>query len=102
MVYSRGNPRDYDDWEAAGAAGWGYTSVLPYFLRSENNQDLPASLYHGRGGPMNVRWPARPNRLNNDFIAATESLGLQANIGLHRCRFRGSGLSPRNDSGRQA
>jgi choline dehydrogenase len=77
MVYSRGNPRDYGDWEAAGAAGWGYTSVLPYFLRSENNQDLPASLYHGRGGPMNVRWPARPNRLNNDFIAATESLGFK-------------------------
>jgi choline dehydrogenase len=77
MVYSRGNPRDYGDWEAAGAAGWDYGSVLPYFLRSENNQDLPASQYHGRGGPMNVRWPARPNRLNHDFIAATESLGYQ-------------------------
>src|SRR5476651_1584059 len=41
MVYSRGNPLDYSDWEAAGAAGWGYADVLPYFLRSENNQDLP-------------------------------------------------------------
>ncbi len=74
MVYSRGHPRDYDDWEAAGASGWGYASVLPYFIRSENNQDLPASAYHGRGGPMNVRWPSRPNRLNSDFIAATQSL----------------------------
>jgi choline dehydrogenase-like flavoprotein len=75
MVYSRGHPLDYDDWAAAGAGGWSYACVLPYFIRSENNQDLPASLYHGRGGPMNVRWPPRPNRLNGDFIEATQSLG---------------------------
>jgi choline dehydrogenase-like flavoprotein len=75
MVYSRGNPLDYADWVKAGAAGWSYADVLPYFLRSENNQDLPASSYHGHGGPMNVRRPARPNRLNSDFIAATQSLG---------------------------
>jgi choline dehydrogenase-like flavoprotein len=51
MVYSRGNPRDYDDWAAAGATGWNYASVLPYFTRSENNEERPASVYHGRGGP---------------------------------------------------
>ncbi len=75
MVYSRGNPRDYADWVAAGATGWSYAEVLPYFLRSENNQDLPASRYHGQGGPMNVMRPRRPNRLNSDFIAAAQSLG---------------------------
>ena len=75
MVYSRGNPLDYDDWAKAGAGDWSYAHVLPYFIRSEHNQDLPASLHHGRGGPMNVRRPARPNRLNSDFIAATQSLG---------------------------
>jgi choline dehydrogenase-like flavoprotein len=75
MVYSRGNPLDYRDWEAAGATGWNYAAVLPYFIRSENNQDLPASMYHGHGGPVNVRRIARPNRLNSDFIAATQSLG---------------------------
>jgi choline dehydrogenase-like flavoprotein len=63
MAYSRGNPRDYDDWASSGASGWDYASVLPYFTRSENNQDLPASVYHGHGGPMNVRRPPRPNRL---------------------------------------
>ncbi len=75
MVYSRGNPRDYADWVAAGATGWSYAEVLPYFLRSENNQDLPASRYHGHGGPMNVMRPRRPNQLNRDFIAATQGLG---------------------------
>ena len=75
MVYSRGNPRDYEDWVAAGATGWSYAEVLPYFVRSENNQDLPVSTYHGHGGPMNVMRPRGPNRLNRDFIAATASLG---------------------------
>jgi choline dehydrogenase len=75
MVYSRGNPRDYADWVAAGATGWSYAEVLPYFLRSENNQDLPASRYHAHGGPMNVMRPRRPNQLNSDFIEATQSLG---------------------------
>jgi choline dehydrogenase-like flavoprotein len=75
MVYSRGNPRDYADWVSAGATGWSYAEVLPYFLRSENNQDLPASHYHGRGGPMNVMQPRAPNQLNRDFIGATHSLG---------------------------
>jgi choline dehydrogenase len=75
MVYSRGNPRDYADWVAAGATGWSYAEVLPYFLRSENNQDLPASRFHGHGGPMNVMRPRRPNQLNRDFIAATQGLG---------------------------
>ncbi len=75
MVYSRGHPGDYADWVAAGATGWSYAEVLPYFLRSEHNQDLPASPYHGHGGPMNVMRPRRPNRLNSDFVAATHSLG---------------------------
>ena len=29
MVYFRGNPRDYDAWAAAGAAGWSYREILP-------------------------------------------------------------------------
>jgi choline dehydrogenase len=75
MVYSRGNPRDYADWVAAGATGWSYAEVMPYFLRSENNQDLPVSPYHAHGGPMNVMRPRGPNQLNRDFIAAAQSLG---------------------------
>ena len=78
MAYHRGHPRDYDDWAARGAAGWDYAHVLPYFLRSENNEDFKDSPYHGHGGPMNVRRPRPPNRLNHAFIAATRSLGFPA------------------------
>jgi choline dehydrogenase-like flavoprotein len=92
MVYMRGHPRDYDDWAALGATGWDYPSVLPYFVRSENNQDLPASVYHGRGGRMNVCRPARPNRLNADFIAATHALGFPLSTDFTGASSEGVGL----------
>lgn len=92
MVYSRGHPLDYEDWAAAGASDWSYAHVLPYFKRSENNQDLPASLYHGRGGPVNVRRPSRPNRLNSDFIAATQSLGFPRSADFTGADSEGVGL----------
>jgi choline dehydrogenase-like flavoprotein len=92
MVYSRGNPRDYDDWDRAGATGWGYAHVLPYFIRTENNEDYPASVYHGRGGPMNVRRPRRPNRLNGAFIEATVSLGFPPAPDFNGADSEGVGL----------
>jgi choline dehydrogenase len=74
MVYMRGNPKDYDDWAAAGNRGWSYSEVLPYFVRSENNEAFNGSPYHGKGGPMNVISIKRPNRLNAAFLEAMQSL----------------------------
>lgn len=75
MVYHRGHPHDYDDWARAGAAGWSYAEVLPYFTRSENNLDHPQSVYHGRGGPLTISTPRQPNPMTADFIAAVRDLG---------------------------
>lgn len=74
MVYYRGHPSDFDRWAAMGATGWSYREVLPYFTRTEHNEDLPASVFHGKGGPVNVRYVRNPNRLNHDFMAALASL----------------------------
>jgi choline dehydrogenase-like flavoprotein len=93
MVYFRGHPRDFDDWAAAGATGWSYAEVLPYFTRSENNEDHPASVYHGSGGPMNVRTPGRPpNALNHAFISACESLQFRRNPDFNGADPEGVGL----------
>ena len=74
MAYNRGHPRDYDDWAAAGNAGWSFREVLPYFIRSEDNQAWRGSPYHGVGGPMSVIEIERPNPLNTAFLASMASL----------------------------
>ena len=47
MIYIRGSRYDYDTWrDDYGCEGWGYTDLLPYFLRAEGNS-RGASAYHG-------------------------------------------------------
>lgn len=75
MAYFRGHPQDFDDWAAAGASGWSYEEVLPYFRRSEHNETFPASRYHGEGGPMTVCDIPHPNPLVQTFLEATTGLG---------------------------
>lgn len=76
MVYFRGHPTDFDQWADMGAKGWSYRDVLPYFTRNENNEDFPASVFHGRGGPVNVKYPAgdKANPLNHAYLDALASL----------------------------
>lgn len=62
MMANRGQPSDYDEWEALGATGWGWDGVLPYFKRLEHDVDFDGPM-HGRGGPLPIRrvprecWP---------------------------------------------
>jgi choline dehydrogenase len=83
MVYFRGHPRDYDDWASAGAAGWSFREVLPYFRRSEDNLDFGNSEFHGRGGGMQVRQVTHPNPLNFAFFTALGGLGVPARSDLN-------------------
>jgi choline dehydrogenase len=83
MVYFRGHPRDYDDWSQSGATGWSYREVLPYFCKSEHNEDFGDTIYHGSSGPMNVRSVRGPNPLNQSFFAALAGLGYPARRDLN-------------------
>jgi choline dehydrogenase len=53
MAYVRGNRADYDEWAALRNTSWDYESVLPYFKKSEHNEDLH-NRFHGVSGPLNV------------------------------------------------
>jgi choline dehydrogenase len=53
MVYLRGNDQDFADWVEHGAAGWSAAEVLPYFKKSERNEQFDGK-FHGTDGPMNV------------------------------------------------
>lgn len=50
----RGVPEDYDAWRAAGADGWGWDEVLPYFRKLEADNDFSGAL-HGADGPLPIR-----------------------------------------------
>jgi 5-(hydroxymethyl)furfural/furfural oxidase len=54
MVAYRGTPDDYAEWEAHGAAGWGWNDVLPYYRKLENDLDFDGEM-HGRSGPVPIR-----------------------------------------------
>lgn len=63
MMYIRGNPEDYDNWEAMGNPGWKFEDVLPYFRKSEDNQQIEDvdPIYHSTGGMLPVsRFPYHP------------------------------------------
>jgi choline dehydrogenase len=78
MIYMRGNRADYDDWEALGAQGWGWDSVLPYFLAAEDNERGAGPL-HGAGGPLTVSDGRSRHVLMDAFLAAAQQAGHPAN-----------------------
>jgi 5-(hydroxymethyl)furfural/furfural oxidase len=62
MVALRGTPDDYAEWEEAGATGWGWNDVLPYFRKLETDMDFGGGM-HGSDGPVPIwrlrkeQWP---------------------------------------------
>ena len=76
MCYCRGHRKDYDSWADEGASGWDFDSVLPWFIRSEDQQN-GASEYHGTGGPLAVQNLRHTNPLSGHFIEAAEQAGFE-------------------------
>ena len=74
MCYCRGHRRDYDSWAENGAEGWNYSEVLPFFIKSED-QENGASDFHGAGGPLGVRNLRHTNPLSSTFIEAAQQAG---------------------------
>lgn len=75
MIYARGNREDYDRWVAAGALGWGWDTMLPYFLRAEDYRGSP-SQWHGTGGPLPVGRANERHGLSDAILAAFASIGV--------------------------
>ncbi|MCZ8293287.1 MAG: choline dehydrogenase [Hylemonella sp.] len=91
MIYTRGHPRDYDDWAAQGNPGWAWSDVLPYFKRAEHNE-RGADDFHGSGGPLNVMDLRSPNRHSPDFVQAGVEAGFVHNPDFNGAEQEGVGL----------
>lgn len=75
MLWYRGNRADYDAWEAAGAEGWGYDALLPYFRRSESRVGGDPA-YRGLEGPMQVGPLAEMHPIAHALLAASAERGV--------------------------
>lgn len=99
MVYSRGQPGDFDDWEAQGNKGWGWRDVLPFYRRMEDHA-LGASALHGAGGPVHVSDIADvAHPLTHAFIKAGREAGLPFNPDLNGATQEGVGYYQLNTRG---
>ncbi|MBN4051652.1 choline dehydrogenase [Parvibaculum lavamentivorans] len=74
MIYIRGHARDYDHWRQLGLEGWGFSDVLPYFRRSEGNENGDDE-FHGGDGPLGVSNPSGGNLLFDAFVEAGKQAG---------------------------
>jgi choline dehydrogenase-like flavoprotein len=79
MIYIRGNRSDYDEWrDALGCDGWGFDELLPYFIRSEDNE-RGADEWHGAGGPLSVTDGRARSPMTALFLEAAQAYGLPSN-----------------------
>jgi choline dehydrogenase len=92
MAYVRGNAEDYNDWAALGNKGWAYSDVLPYFKKSEHNEQI-SDQYHGQGGELNVTYPKKfRTPFAEAFVEACIETGFSDNKDLNGASQEGAGL----------
>jgi len=74
LVYIRGNPLDFERWQAEGARGWSYADVLPYFQRAETRAE-GGDAYRGSAGQLHTRYGSLQNPLHAAWLAAASQAG---------------------------
>ncbi len=92
MIYVRGNAGDYDHWQVAGASGWSYADVLPYFRRMETSHggQIP---WRGTEGPLHITRGPRDNPLHDAFVTASEEAGYHVTADYNGARQEGFGAA---------
>ena len=79
MVFVRGHAMDFDRWEEAGARGWAFKHVLPYYKRMETahlGENGGGELgWRGIDGPLHVTRGSLTNPLYKAFTDAGQEAG---------------------------
>jgi len=76
MIWSRGEPADYDEWEALGCTGWNGASMTRAFQQLEDH-GLGAGGRRGIGGPVHIASHLYSYPLAEKMIEAGEAMGLE-------------------------
>lgn len=75
MIWSRGEPGDFDDWEKMGCEGWNGASMTSAFKALEDHE-LGESETRGSGGKVNITPKQFGYGLADQVIEAGVNLGL--------------------------
>ncbi|MDG2003571.1 MAG: GMC family oxidoreductase N-terminal domain-containing protein [Novosphingobium sp.] len=73
MMYFRGHPEDYNEWERMGLPGWGWSDIGRAF-RSIEDHEVPGG-DRGQGGPLKISFARNGNELHEAFLTAGEQMG---------------------------
>jgi choline dehydrogenase len=91
MAYIRGHKEDYNHWASLGNEGWSYEDVLPYFIKSENNEQF-SDAYHGKDGLLNVTFAQHyQTSLADAFVEACFQKGIPKNNDFNGEQQEGAG-----------
>ncbi|MGE0388099.1 MAG: GMC family oxidoreductase [Gammaproteobacteria bacterium] len=93
MIYVRGQPSDYDGWEALGNPGWGWRDMLRAFIAIEDHE-LGADEFRGAGGPLRISIQRYSTPLTEAVIAAAGELGVPRKEDINRPDLEGIGYTP--------
>jgi len=74
MVHLRGHQSSYDRWEALGADGWNYRTLLPFLSRTESAPGRDVKV-RGSSGPMAIAQHAEPDQLSRAWFDAALEAG---------------------------
>lgn len=94
MMYFRGQPEDYDHWEALGANGWGWDKMGPAF-RAIEAHELGGNDVRGGDGPLPISVEPSRDPLSEAFIAAGEQMGVPRVADLNYSGRDGVGYTTR-------
>jgi choline dehydrogenase len=75
LIYCRGMPSDFEDWQAAGADGWGWEEVLAHYEAIESRIDEDGKIEGG--GPLFVSDVRRQiHHSNRHYFTMAKEAGL--------------------------
>ncbi|WP_310962502.1 GMC family oxidoreductase [Nocardioides terrisoli] len=75
MLWVRGNSADFDTWAKMGAAGWDYSTLLP-FMKSLESYEGGANAWRGGNGPQRVSEVRLKHPMVRHWLTGAEEAGL--------------------------
>ncbi|KAI0647282.1 hypothetical protein C8Q79DRAFT_1009395 [Trametes meyenii] len=93
LAWDRASAKEYDAWHTLGATGWNWTTLLPYFKKSESALQPPPDGFpgdgranqgnfeavHGTSGPIQASFSPMFSNITLPFVQTVEALGFQLN-----------------------